>query len=587
MLTPDRSHLDYRALLRKRRRLDPSAATRTLRLAILSDADVQHLVPLLEVLLAERGIRADIHRAEYDAIELQIVDPRSALYAFDPEVVVLLHSGNALRAKYYRHEGDRGAFLRARAEHLASLWDRIGERCAATIVQSTLALPYERHFGNYEHKVDDAFGPGVARLNAEIAALARTRRQVLINDVEAIAAYVGRRHWMDEKLWTLAKAFCALDHLPLVAQNIADIVLANQGHLVKCVVTDLDNTLWGGVIGDDGVEGILIGPHGDGEPFFRLQHFLRELTRRGIVLAVCSKNDEANALEPFRSHPEMVLRESDIAVFVANWEPKPDNIRHIRETLNIGFDAIVFLDDNPFERDLVRRTLPEVVVPELPEDPADYVRSLCELNLFETTSFSEEDRRRADLYRENASRRQLEERCTDLDEYLRSLDMQITTRRFDAFGLPRVAQLIQRSNQFNLTTRRYSAAECGALAEDASVTPLYFSLADRFGDNGIISVVILRAAADALEIDSWIMSCRVLGRGVEQYVMNRVVAHARAQGLGVVRGTYRPTAKNGMVREFYRQFGFVPVGETADGGTRWELAVDAYAPRPVHMKEAA
>ncbi|HVN86448.1 MAG TPA: HAD-IIIC family phosphatase [Candidatus Binatia bacterium] len=588
MLTSDRSHLDYAKLLREGKRESPAACRRTERLAILSDAAVPQLVPLLKALLARHGVRGEIYLAEFDSIELEVFNPESGLYQFAPDTVVILNSLNALRSKYHREADARGDFSERIAARTASVWDAFRNRSTAAIVQNTYVLPYERHFGNFDHKVSEAFYPTVQRLNLAITALARDRAHVLINDVDALASYVGRRNWLDERLWTLAKAFCALEHLPLVAQNIVDIVLAKAGQLVKCVVVDLDNTLWGGVIGDDGLEGIVIGPYGDGEPFHRLQHYLLELKRRGIVLAVCSKNEQATAVEPFRHHPEMVLREEDFAVFVANWNPKPDNIRHIQQTLNIGLDSIAFLDDNIFERQLVRETLPEVIVPELPEDPADYVRVISELNLFETTSFSDEDRRRADLYRQNASRQEIQAGFSDLAEYLRSLDMQVTLKRFDTFHLPRIAQLIQRSNQFNLTTRRYSQAECEAMMiQEGEVLPLYVKLADKFGDNGLISVVILRIRPPVVEIDSWLMSCRVLGRGVEQYVMNQVMGIAARQGCTVVEGCYIPSAKNAMVKDFYRQFGFERVQAEETGVTRWRLAVSAYQPCEVQMTEAA
>jgi FkbH-like protein len=587
MLMADASHLNYSALLRQSKRLDDSACTRTMRLAVLSDAAVPQIVPLLKALLVHKGIRAEVYLAEFDSIELEIFNPQSDLYAFAPDAVIVLNSLNALRLKYYRQAAERSHFVDGVVRAAAALWDSFKSRSPALVIQSNYVLPYERQFGNFDHKVGETFYPMVARVNAVLAELARDRPQVLINDVEALASYVGRKHWSDEKLWTLAKAFCALEHLPLVAQNLVDILLSNAGQVVKCVVVDLDNTLWGGVIGDDGMEGIALGPFGEGEPFFRLQHYLLDLKRRGIILAVCSKNDQATALAPFQSHPEMVLCEEDIAVFVANWNPKPDNIRLIKETLNIGYDSMVFLDDNVFERQLVRETLPEVIVPELPEDPADYVRAIAELNLFEVSSFSDEDRRRAALYRENAQRQTLQTGFTDITEYLRSLDMRVTMRRFDAFHMPRIAQLIQRSNQFNLTSRRYNLAECTAMAECADeCIPMYVTLADKFGDNGLISVIILRPRSSVMEIDSWLMSCRVLGRGVEQYAMNQVVAIARAHGCESVIGTYIPTAKNGMVKDFYQQFGFDRV-EERDGATISRLHVSTYQARAVHMKEAA
>jgi FkbH-like protein len=587
VLTSDTSHLDYRALVRESKRLDLPDDAPLRRIAVLSDAAVQHLVPLIEALLARRGVRAEVYLAEFDAIELEIFNADSGLYRFAPDAVVVLNALNSLRLKFYREAGERATFADRSADRMAGLWDTLRARSQAVVLQANFPLPYERPFGNFDHKVEDAFYPTVQRLNARIAELARQRSHVLINDVEGLASYVGRMNWWDERLWTLAKAYCSLEHLPRVAQNVVDIVLAGSGQLVKCVVLDLDNTLWGGVIGDDGMEGIAIGPFGEGEPFHRLQHFLLELQRRGIVLAVCSKNEQANAIEPFRSHPEMVLREEHIAVFVANWHPKPDNIRHIREALNIGFDSIVFLDDNPFERELVRKALPEVIVPELPEDPSDYLRVLSELNLFETTSYSDEDRRRATLYRENAQRSLAQSSFSDISDYLRSLDMQVTMRRFDAFHLPRIVQLLQRSNQFNLTTRRYSLPECEAMMEREECLPFYVKLADKFGDNGLISVVVLNVRGAELEIDSWLMSCRVLGRGVEQYTMNEVVALARERGCEFVTGRYIPTAKNGMVREFYSQFGFERIAGEEGGEALWRLDVSSYDSREVFMKEVA
>lgn len=583
MLTQDLNHLDYFELTRAAKRLDTTGLARSLRVAILSDAATQQLIPLLSVLFARAEVRAEFYVAEFDAIELEIYNPASGLYNFRPDVIALLHSPNALRLKYYRHEGDRASFADAMARHLADLWDTVRSRSTATIVQSNFPLPYERPFGNFDQKVAGSPTSVVSALNTRLAALARERPHVLVHDVEALASYVGRRTWIDERLWMMAKALCALEHMPLLAQSLVDIALTTQGRAVKCVVVDLDNTLWGGVIGDDGLQGIQIGPFGDGEPFYRLQLFLRELKRRGVILAVCSKNEEAAALQPFREHADMVLREADFAVFMANWNTKVDNLQAIRDVLNIGFDSIAFLDDNPFERNIVRQYLPEVVVPELPEEPADYVRCLSELNLFETNTFTEEDRQRAGLYREESARKVLEQRFTDVGEYLRSLEMCITLARFDPFHVPRIAQLIQRSNQFNLTTQRYSVAECEAMMGDDRCEPLYLRLSDRFGDSGLISVIVLRYEPDVLAIDSWLMSCRVLARGVEDYAMNHVVQVARQRGYPEIKGVYLPTAKNAMVMNFYAQFGFRKVDERPDGAATWVLRVDAYQARPTYL----
>jgi len=574
----------YNDLLRQERRLDSAACRSAVRVAILSDAAVPQLGPLLRVLLAQHGIRGEVYLGEYDAIELEVSDESSGLYEHKPQFVILLPCTNALRLKYYKQHAQRDRFAGEVAAHIEALWETLSQRTSATILQANYVLPYERQFGNFDHKVPDSLFALVTALNADIVERCRARSNVLMTDVDAIAAYHGRRHWFDERMWTMCKALCSFELLPALAQNLVDIILSAQGRVVKCVVLDLDNTLWGGVVGDDGLEGIAIGPYGDGEPFQRLQFYLLELKRRGILLAVCSKNDQATALEPFRSHPEMVLREDDIAVFVANWDPKPDNIRMIRETLNIGLDSMVFVDDNPFERQLVRENLPEVIVPEMPDDPSDYVRALAELNLFEVTSFSEEDKQRAELYRSNAQRETLKTTITDLNEYLKSLDMRATFRRFDGFHLPRAQQLLQRSNQFNLTTRRHSVAECEAMMRaENEWAPFYLRLTDRFGDNGLISVIILKHEMDDLVIDSWVMSCRVLGRGVEQFLMNHVVEYARARGVETIHGVYLPTAKNGMVKELFAQFGFTKGPPLDDGATQWRLRVADYVALDVHI----
>jgi FkbH-like protein len=582
--TPD---LDYSRLVRKSRRLDAAAATTTVRVAILSDAASQQFVPLLRVLFHENGVNAELYEGAFDALEIEALNPASGLYAFRPDAIVLATCTQALRERYYAHgfhSPDGDGFAEAAGQRLRQIWDAIAKVSAARIVQCNYVLPYERLFGNYDLKVPKTFYSAAGALNARIAELARERGNVLLCDVEGVASYIGRKHWYDDRLWNMAKAFCRLDYLPLVAEALVEIVLAAMGRVVKCVILDLDNTLWGGVVGDDGPLGISIGPHGDGEAFYHFQQYLYWLKQRGILLAVCSKNGMENALSPFAQNPGMVLNREDITVFVANWENKADNIRSIRETLGIGFDSMVFLDDNAFERNLVRELLPEVVVPELPEDPADYVRALNELNLFEASSFSAEDAARGEMYRQEAERRELKGASSNIDEFLKSLGMTMVARRFEPEKIPRIAQLIQRSNQFNLTTHRYSEGDCERMMLDQRWIPLYASLRDRLGDHGLISIVILGLEAEALAITDWLMSCRVLARGVEQHLMNKVVRIAREEGLAAITGEYIPTAKNGMVKEFFTQFGFEKVAE-ADGRSRWRLDVAAYQPRAVYITE--
>lgn len=574
--------LDYQRLVRASKKLNPAGLGRTVRLAILSDAASQQFVPVLKTLFHENGVAAEFYEGAFDAIELEALNPASGLYGFKPDVIVLANCTQALRARYYQ----AGGSLDGAPARLLQVWEALQHNCSARVIQCNFPLPYERQFGNYDLKVPHSLYAATALLNSKLAAFAQERSNIFLCDVESIASWTGRRTWFDERLWYMTKAFCHLQVLPLVAQALVDIVLSTMGQVVKCVILDLDNTLWGGIVGDDGHLGIAIGAHGDGEAFYHFQHYLLSLKRRGILLAVCSKNDRENALRPFLENPDMVLKRDDITVFVANWENKADNIRTIRDTLEIGFDSLVFLDDNPFERDLVRQMLPEVIVPDLPEDPSDYVRAVSELNLFEAASFSAEDLARSELYRQEADRRELRTQFTSIDDYLASLEMKIEVARFDKPRIPRIAQLMQRSNQFNLTTHRYNEAECEAMMLDVeNCLPLQASLSDRLGEHGLISIVIVRPNEQELQITDWLMSCRVLTRGVEHHLMTRVVDYAKENGLTLVAGEYVPTAKNKMVQDFFAQFGFEKVSEE-NGRSLWHLNVESYRPRKVYLTES-
>ena len=586
MFRYETSDLEFGGLVSESKRLQPDPDLPEIRIALFGDAATQQFVPLLKVLLRRAGLNALVYEGPFAGIELEAYDADSALYRFEPQFIVLLNATQTVALQFYERPGTASEFLKTSVDRMERTWSAIHARSTAVILQSNFVLPAERFFGNFDHKVPDSLYSVIAALNRQIAERAGAHPGLFINDVEAIASWVGRQSWFDSRLWFLAKTYCAPEYLPRVAHNLIQMILASRGRLIKCVVLDLDNTLWGGVIGDDGLNGIRISSHGEGEPFYNLQCFLRELSRRGILLAICSKNDLNNAMEPFLHHPEMVLKPEHIAAFVANWDDKAQNIRQIQQTLNIGFDSMVFLDDNAFERNLVRELLPDVVVPELPEDPAEYLPAICSLNLFETTSFSIEDTKRTELYRAEAERRDEQASFANVEEFLSSLDMRITVARWDAFHLPRVAQLIQRSNQFNLTTRRLPEARCAAMMNDARCLPIFAKLADRLGDHGLISVVVGEAQGEELVIHDWLMSCRVLGRGVEQFLMAWIFEEAKCLGCRRVAGSYVPTAKNGMVRDFFAQFGFQKNASNPDGSTAWVLDVNKFQASRTYIRPA-
>jgi FkbH-like protein len=393
-----------------------------------------------------------------------------------------------------------------------------------------------------------------------------------ICDLSSIQNRLGKQFLFQPSVYINTEMVLSIDSLPEIAVRTNDLIGAMYGRMKKCVILDLDNTLWGGIIGDDGIENIQVGSLGIGKAFTEFQYWLKKLKDRGIILAVCSKNTEAVAKEPFEKHPDMVLRLDDFAVFIANWENKVDNIRHIQGILNIGFDAMVFLDDNPFERNIIKENIPGINVPELPDDPADYLEYLYSLNLFETVSLSEEDKLRTEKYQIEAQRNVLQKTFVSEDAFLESLNMVSKIESFTGFNIPRVAQLSQRSNQYNLRTVRYSEDDIKNLAGNKNIFPFTFTLEDKFGDNGLICVVILvKENEQTVFIDTWLMSCRVLKRGMERFVCNTIAEFAKEKNFNIIKGEYIPTAKNALVENHYKDLGF----EYREG--YWLLDVANYA----------
>lgn len=527
-------------------------------LAVLGDCATQHLATALRGYGVSAGIRLNVFDADYDQIDAQVMAPDSELYRFAPQGVLLQMCTEKLQEAFYDCPPEaRASFAEDTYARIRQIWSRIGSRIPATVLQCNFPLIDDGVFGQFGNKTEQSFLFQQRKLNYLLMQGCQEAKNTFLIDLDALQTALGRSTFADPKLYYVAKMPISLAALPAAAKLVVDVVRSLQGTVKKCLVLDLDNTLWGGVIGDDGLSGIQIGELGTGHAFSDFQKWLKELKNRGILLTVCSKNNEDTAKEPFEKHPEMVLRLEDFSMFVANWEDKARNIRTIQQALNIGMDSMVFLDDNPFERELVRTMIPEITVPELPEDPALYLQYLRGLDLFETASYSREDAGRTEQYREKAQRAAFEAAFQSYDDYLEALQMRASAAAFDPFHYPRIAQLTQRSNQFNLRTVRYTEAEIEALAQDDSRIGLYFTLKDKFGDHGLISVVVLeKQPEDTLFISEWLMSCRVLKRGMEEFIVDKILSVAAQQGFRRVVGEYIPTPKNAMVKDLYEQLGF-------------------------------
>ena len=554
---------------------------RRVRLAILGSSTTAHLAPGVRIAGLRRKMWIDVYDGEYGQYWQELINPNSGLHDFEPTAILFILDGWHIAAEIDgRMSGVEVASKSAALkERIKSCWEIATKKFGAKVLQQTPIAIQPRLIGNNEHRLPGSRAQYIMRFNSELRVLA-DEHGVDVLAIDWWAMRDGLDQWYDPALWLRSKQEISPVAVPLFGDLVARILTAEQGQSSKCLVLDLDNTLWGGVIGDDGLQGIVLGPGSAlGEAFVAFQEVCRELARRGVILAVCSKNDENNALEPFDKHPEMVLKRSDISCFVANWEDKASNLRRIASELNIGLDSLVFVDDNPFERELVRHALPMVAVPELPADPACFASTLSDAGYFEAVTITEEDLQRTTKYGENQSREKLKSSSASFEEYLQNLEMKLTWRRFDTIGLQRIVQLINKTNQFNCTTRRYTEEEVRRIMSDQCSIGLQLRLIDKLGDNGIIAIVIGKLGDDGeFLIDTWLMSCRVIGRQVEQATLNIIVWQAEQLGARHLIGEYLRTAKNKMVADHFEKLGFVPIGGSPTTAMRYKLELNSFSP---------
>lgn len=553
-----------------------------MKVALLGDTATQLLVTAIKGEAVDRGINLDLYEGEYSQVERQLMDPTSELYEFDADIIIVFQSTHKLGEYHSSLTMENQALLaEERLSFIASLCENPSFANKKLIYFNYPEIE-DTVFGSYANKVESSFSYQVRKLNFELMNLARQYPNLFICDIVGLQNLFGRQFMFAPNVYMTTEMVLSVNALPYVASRVVDIIAAIKGQFKKCLILDLDNTVWGGVIGDDGLEGIELGHGlGIGKAFTEFQMWIKKLKQRGIIICVTSKNNEDTAKEPFEKHPDMILKLDDIAVFQANWETKVDNIRTIQGILNIGFDSMVFLDDNPFERNMVRENISGITVPELPEDPAMYLEYLYSLNLFETASYSNADKDRTKQYQVEAKRVSLSKTFTNEADFLKSLNMISTVSGFTKFNTPRVAQLSQRSNQFNLRTIRYTEADIESMAQDPDVIDLSFTLEDKFGDNGLIAVIIMKKQdEDTLFVDTWFMSCRVLKRGMENFTLNTMVEYAKAKGYKRIVGEYIPTPKNKMVEMHYPNLGFSRIESASN---QYMLDLTSYIPKECYI----
>ena len=546
---------------------------KTIKVALLGDSATQFLAMAIKASGYEAGLNIELYEADYDLVYESLMDADHKIYKEKYDYIILFHSTEKLLQSFYKTtHRDQKEFFVSIQNYFETLTGFIRKNSSAGIILNNFNEINDGVFGNFASKTASSFIYQQRKINIALQDLAAENKNIFIADILSLVNLAGSKNVSSAKWYITSQNIFILDFLPEVAKAFTDILAALSGKIKKCLIMDLDNTLWGGIIGDDGIENIQIGDLGIGKAFTGLQYWAKELKKRGILLAVCSKNDEIIAKTVFENHPDMVLRLDDISIFVANWSNKGDNIKYIQEVLNIGMDSLVFIDDNPFERNLVKTMHPQVCVPDLPEDPANYVSYLQSLNLFETASFTEEDTIRTKQYKEESERVVLQQSFESVDEYLNSLQMLAKVEEITSYNIGRCAQLTQRSNQFNVTTIRYTEQQLTSFIEDGGKA-ICISLKDKFGDYGLISLVLLEPIDDAVKINTWIMSCRVLKRGVEEFAVNEMVNAALRLNATTLRGLYIPTPKNGMVKDIYSNMGFT---ESETGSASLQLAGFTY-----------
>jgi len=566
----------------------PGGADKTIRLAMVGGSSLYPLHELVQQMIGAESStgwwETELWKGDYDNYISEVLDPESELYSFKPDVIFLIPSSQ--RCVYQGSMTDPQDLQRAEAtktaDDLLSLCRTAHERTGAEIVVANFLPAAEFDPGSFRVRTLGSNWSFRKLVNLELGLAAPA--YVHICDAEFLATRWGTANCYDPRAWFETKQLYSSDFSVDIAREVAGIVASLHRSSKKVLALDLDNTLWGGVIGDDGMAGIEIGgTHPRGEAFKQFQLAIASMAQRGVILAVCSKNDYKNAAEPFEKHPEMILRLKDIASFQANWEPKSENLRKIAQELNLGLDSIVFVDDNPAEIEIVKQFVPEIETIWLGPDPAEYAAQLLNCRFFEPRSITADDLNRGEQYQQQAARTQAMSSGTDMESYLESLEMRSILSEFTEVDIPRISQLINKSNQFNVTTRRRSEAEVEALISDRDHYGFSVRLADKFGDNGLISVVIVKAEDKTAIIDTWLMSCRVLKRQMEDEVVNEIVRLATARGCTKVVGHYLPTEKNGMVRDLSPRMGFALTEETPERAS-YQLTTEDFVPRKTHIQ---
>lgn len=546
------------------------------KIAVLGGSTTHDIIRVLELFLLDQGIEPVFYESEYAMYWQDAMFENPELKEFAPDIIYI-HTSNRNITNFPQMDDSKEMVLEKEEsayQHFVVMWDKLRETYACPIIQNNFEMPFYRIMGNRD--AVDVHGRihFLNRLNEKFYEYAENHENFYINDIQYLSSCYGLDKWADPFFWHMYKYCLCLEAIPNLAFNVSNIIKSIYGKNKKALVLDLDNTLWGGIVGDDGVENLEIGQETSlGQVYSEFQNYIKMQKQLGVMLNVNSKNEEENALAGLQ-HPDGVLKPDDFIIIKANWDPKSKNLLDIASELNILPDSLVFVDDNPAEREIVSRQVKGTAVPEI-GNPEEYIRVLDHSGFFEVTKLSEDDRNRNEMYKANVMRKQQEQSFADYKDYLKSLEMKAVIAPFESIYMARIAQLTNKSNQFNLTTKRFSQSEIENIAQNPQFITLYGKLEDKFGDNGVVSVVIGEKEGKTLHIRLWLMSCRVLKRDMEFAMMDTLVEACKEQDIDTIYGYYYPTAKNAMVKEFYAGQGFDKSEEDEQGNATWKYEIPA------------
>lgn len=555
------------------------------KIAILGGSTTANIMLMMELFLLNNGIRPSFYESEYNKYYEDAVFDNPELLEFAPDIIYVCTSNRNITEfpSLAMSEADVDALLNAQYQKFETIWNSLSEKYNCPIIQNNFEMPLFRLMGNmdaWDYRGATSF---TNRLNEKLYSYARAHENFYICDLNYIASDYGFKEWSEPSYWYMYKYAMCVPAIPYLSFNVANIIKSIFGKNKKGFVLDLDNTLWGGVIGDDGVDGIALGPEeAEGQAYTEFQQYLKAHQQLGVILNIDSKNEHENAIAGI-NHPDSVFTEKDFISIKANWDPKDKNFADIASELTLLPESLVFVDDNPAERHIVTEQLKGVCAPEL-DSVSSYIQTIDRSGFFETTSLSADDLKRNEMYQENAARAKLQSSFSDYGQYLDSLEMTAEIDSFIPVYMARIAQLTNKSNQFNLTTKRYTQAEIEATAADEGYITLYGKLIDKFGDNGVVSIAIGKLDGDTCDIELWLMSCRVLKRDMEYAMMDEMVKRCKAKGVTTLRGHYLPTEKNKMVKNFYGDMGFDLIIENPDGSSDWKLDLTGYENQNKHIK---